>query len=468
VTTAKRNGRLLLIEDAPSLRKVLGIELTRMGWQVTAHESGEGVPGAVVHCDPDVVVLDLHLPGRPGIDVLGDLVQHDPDLPVVVCTGHGTVSLAVQAIQRGAFDFLTKPVALDVLEQTVQRARVHGQLLHENRRLRQAAAHTAAGAMVVGMQSPTSARLDRQITRVANTDQSVLIRGESGSGKEIVARRLHSGSARHEQPFVVVHCGAIPRQLVESELFGHVKGAFTGAGQNRPGLFEAADGGTLFLDEVGELPLEVQPALLRAVQFGEVRPVGSDAARHVDVRIVAATHRDLRSKIQDGSFREDLFYRLAVLELDVPPLRERREDIALLANAFLARESGRAGRPLSFDASALERLGTHAWPGNVRELENAVVRLGVLADGPEITARDVDEHVFGGVHHATAIGSLPTLDLGELERLAIRAAMLRFDGNKTKAAEALGIALKTLYNKLNAAAAGDGESPDRPPGSPAQ
>jgi DNA-binding NtrC family response regulator len=277
----------------------------------------------------------------------------------------------------------------------------------------------------------------------------VLITGESGTGKELVARRLHAGSPRHGKPFVVVHCGAIPRQLVESELFGHVKGAFTGADHKRTGLFEAAHGGTLFLDEVGELPLEVQPALLRAVQFGELRPVGSDTPRQVDVRVLAATHRDLRRKVQDGTFREDLFYRLAVLELVVPALRDRAADIPALATAFLRREATRAGRDLQFAPDALARLAAEPWPGNVRELENMVVRLGVLADGPTITTADLAAAGMARTPELRA-GGLPTLALAELERLAIQAAMTRCQGNKTKAAALLGIALKTLYNKLHA------------------
>jgi DNA-binding NtrC family response regulator len=454
---------MLLVEDDQSLRTVLGSELGRMGWHVTAHASGDGVVDQIVRHEPDVVLLDLHLPGTPGVDVLAQIVQHDRELPVIVCTGHGTVSLAVQAMQAGAFDFLTKPVALDVLEQTMRRAQKHGALLRENERLRQATAHAAAGALVVGTPSAATQRLDQQVARMAAADQSVLVTGESGTGKELVARRLHTGSPRSQRPFVVLHCGAVPRQLVESELFGHVKGAFTGAEQKRAGLFEAADGGTLFLDEVGELPLELQPALLRAVQFGEIRPVGGNAVRHVDVRIVAATHRDLRQGVRDGTFREDLFYRLAVLELHVPALRERQGDVVPLALAFLQREADRSGRHLEFERSALDRLVAHDWPGNVRELENAIVRLGVLADGPTIRAKDVDDHVFVAGRTTAGSQGLPTLDIGELERLAIEAAMQRFDGNKTRAAAALGIALKTLYNKLNAAAA-DAEAPG--PGGP--
>src|SRR5262249_11030960 len=259
---------------------------------------------------------------------------------------------------------------------------------------------------------------------------------------------------RSAEPFVALNCGAMPRQLMESELFGHVKGAFTGAEQKRLGLFEAASGGTLFLDEVAELPLELQPALPRVLQFGQTRPVGSDQVRKVDVRVIAATHRDLRALVAENKFREDLFYRLAVLEVRVPPLRERLEDIAPLAEQFLAREAGRAGRQPALAPPGprpLRRLEQHHWPGNIRELENAIVRLSVLANGPVITAADVEELAFGVRPAGAGAGPLPSLQLRELERLAIAEAMRRFQGNKRRAAEALGVALKTLYNKLNAA-----------------
>ena len=440
---------VLLIEDDASLRAVLTRELQRMDFRVVAHASGDGLPSVLAAHEPDTVLLDLHLPGTPGMQLLPQLLAHDPDLPVVVTTGHGSVGNAVQAMQRGAFDFLPKPVPLDVLEATVRRALAHGQLRRENRRLQHAAAHADVGALVVAAESPAARRLEQQLVRIAPSPQHVLITGESGTGKELVARRLHAGSPRHGKPFVVVHCGAIPRQLVESELFGHVKGAVTGADHKRTGLFEAAHGGTLFLDEVGELPLEVQPALLRAVQFGELRPVGSDTPRQVDVRVLAATHRDLRRKVQDGTFREDLFYRLAVLELVVPALRDRAADIPALATAFLRREATRAGRDLQFAPDALARLAAEPWPGNVRELENMVVRLGVLADGPTITTADLAAAGMARTPELRA-GGLPTLALAELERLAIQAAMTRCQGNKTKAAALLGIALKTLYNKLHA------------------
>ncbi|MFM1871163.1 MAG: hypothetical protein RL398_585 [Planctomycetota bacterium] len=456
--TARGSFAVLLVEDDASLRRVLADELSRAGHRVLAQPDATRLQAAVEQHSPEVVLLDLNLPEVDGMTALGQLVAQDPELPVIVFTGHGTVELAVQAMHRGAFDFLTKPVSLDVLEQAILRAGAHARLLRENRLLRVAASGTGQTAAPAGAESEAARKLERQVDRMARAEQSVLVTGESGSGKELVARRLHALSPRANQPFVVVHCGAVPRQLIESELFGHVKGAFTGAEQKRQGLFEAADKGTLFLDEVGELPLDLQPALLRAVQFGEIRPVGSDRVRNVDCRVIAATHRDLRAKVADGSFREDLFYRLAVLELQVPPLRERREDIPALAAAFLAREGQRSGRRLTLSPDAVARLQDHPWPGNVRELENAVVRLGVLADDDRITAATIEELVLGS-RPATAGGTreLPALDLDELENLAVKAALKRSGGNKVKAAQILGIATKTLYNKL--AAMGD----DAPP-----
>ncbi len=439
---------VLLIEDDVSLRTVWSGELERMGFTIRALARADGAFEAVRSHQPDAILLDLNLPGIPGMTALEQLLQQDPSLQIIVCTGHGTVQLAVEAMRKGAVDFLTKPVSLDVMEQTVRRAIATNRLVQENQRLRRIA---QVGALATGTiaRSPAALRLDETLQRIAATQQTVLLLGESGSGKELAARRIHALGDRAEMPFVAVNCGAVPRQLMESELFGHVKGAFTGADQKRLGLLEAASGGTLFLDEVAELPMDLQPSLLRALQFGEIRPVGSDQVRKVDVRVIAATHRDLHAMIAAERFREDLYYRLAVLEVRVPPLRERGEDIEALARSFLRQQIARTGRELSLSGEAIQRLESHGWPGNVRELENAIVRLSVLSPGPELTGADVDTFAFG-TRPTVSTGPLPTLSLRELERLAIAEAMKRFDGNKRKAAEALGVALKTLYNKLNA------------------
>ncbi len=442
--------RVLLVEDNESLRKVWSSELSRMGFQVRTVSRGDEALPAVVAQPVDVVLLDLNLPGKPGMEVLSELLAHEPSIQVIVCTGHGTVPLAVEAMRQGAVDFLTKPVNLDVLEKTVRRAVSTSYLVHENERLRRIVRSQGTSPDLRGG-SPAAKRLHGAIERIGPTNETVLVLGESGSGKELVARKLHALSPRRDQPFVAVNCGAMPRQLMESELFGHVKGAFTGADSKRMGLFEAASGGTLFLDEVAELPIDLQPALLRALQFGEIRPVGSDQVRKVDVRVLAATHRDLQDSIATGRFRQDLFYRLAVLEVEVPPLRERQEDIPALAEAFLQHQSKRLVRDLQLTPAAIVRLKAHSWPGNIRELENAMLRLAVMANVPEIGVEDIEMHALGSAREMQQ-GPLPTIQLRELESLAIDEAMRRFAGNKRKAAEALGVALKTLYNKLNAAA----------------
>lgn len=441
---------VMLVEDDESLRRVWSDELERMGFEVAAYPRAEPALEAVKVEPPDAVLLDLNLPGLPGMQALEKMLVLDPSLQIVVCTGHGTVPLAVDAMRRGAMDFLTKPVSLDVMEQTVRRAIATAEILQENARLKRITANVPTVGTI--SKSAAAQRYDATLQRVARTQQTVLLLGESGTGKELGARRIHALGPRAQMPFVAINCGAMPRHLMESELFGHVKGAFTGAEQKRLGLFEAASGGTLFLDEVAELPLDLQPALLRAVQFGEIRPVGSDQVRKVDVRVVAATHRDLHAMIQADKFREDLYYRLAVLEVRVPPLRERNEDIGELARLFLGQQNARNGRNLVLTPAATARLERHTWPGNIRELENAIVRLSVLAGGPDLLPEDVDEFAFGSRPQAAA-GPLPTLSLRELEKTAIAEAMRRFDGNKRKAAEALGVALKTLYNKLNAEAA---------------
>jgi len=437
--------RILFVEDDDSLRKVLTRELADAGFDVKSFASAEGVVEAVRRQSPDALLLDLRLPGIDGLELLERVRAVDDGCQVVVFTGHGAVPEAVEAMRRGAHDFLTKPVRLDVLEQTLRRAVEKRGLLEGNVRLRRALEASAGTSGLLGA-SAAMDRLRHEITRVAASSSAVLVQGENGTGKELVARAIHAHSPRAEQPFVVVNCGAVPAALVESELFGHEKGAFTGADRRRIGLFEAAHEGTLFLDEIGELPKAVQPTLLRALQFGEIRPVGSDRTRVVDVRIVAATNRKLQEMVGKGDFREDLYYRVATLVIEVPPLRERREDVRALAATFLARCAARTGRALAFDETALRRLEEHDWPGNVRELENAAERLCVMADGERITAELVEQHVL---RRGGTAGQLPTLDLDELEKRAVVAALARHGGDKKAAALTLGIALKTLYNKLD-------------------
>jgi two-component system response regulator HydG len=400
-----------------------------------------------------VALIDLRLPGMDGLELLKRLRALDEALPIVMLTGHGAVREAVEAMRHGAHDFLTKPVSLEQLERVLERASQARDLLQENRRLRRLAG-TDSGADEILGDSPEIEAVRALIVRIGPSDAPVLVTGESGTGKELVARAIHARSPRSAKPFVVVHCGAIPENLIESELFGHERGAFTGADRKRAGLFEAAHGGTLFLDELGELPLAVQPVLLRALQFGEVRTVGGNRVQHVDVRVVAATHRDLLSEVEEKRFREDLYYRLSTLVVDVPALRQRRADVPLLARVFLERESTKLGRRLAFAPGALEALARLDWPGNVRELENAITRLATLTSGATIGPADVEALVTVRRRPAAAGGALPTLDIEELERLAVLAALEKHVGNKRAAAAELGVSPKTLYSKLAKYSAG--------------
>jgi len=442
-----KGRRVLFVDDDATLREVLRRELLDFGCQVAAF----GAPGAalehVAHEPADVALIDLRLPDMDGLELLRRLREIDATLPVVMLTGHGAVREAVEAMRLGAHDFLTKPISLEALEHTLRRACNERDLLLENRRLRRLT-DTDAGldaGEILGESAPVQA-LRELIARVAPADAHVLVQGESGTGKELVARAIHARSRRAAHPFVVVHCGAIPENLVESELFGHERGAFTGAERRRAGLFEAAHGGTLFLDELGELPLTVQPVLLRALQFGEVRAVGGNRVQRVDVRVVAATHRDLLAEVHAGRFREDLYYRLAPLVVEVPPLRARKGDVERLARVLLEREGAKLGRRLAIEPAALAALSRHDWPGNVRELENAITRLATLGAGPTVTAADVERFVI--TREKPVAGALPTLDIEELERLAVLAALEKHAGNKRAAAAELGVSPKTLYSKL--------------------
>ncbi|MEQ1891191.1 MAG: sigma-54 dependent transcriptional regulator [Planctomycetota bacterium] len=449
----KNGRRLLFVDDDNTLREVLKRELEDFGYAVTAFPEPFAALEHLAREAVDVALIDLRLPGIDGLELLKRLRALDEALPIVMLTGHGAVREAVEAMRRGAHDFLTKPVSLEQLERVLERASQARDLLQENRRLRRLAGTDSGASEILG-DSPEVEALRTLIARIGPSDAPVLVTGESGTGKELVARAIHAGSSRSAKPFVVVHCGAIPENLIESELFGHERGAFTGADKKRAGLFEAAHGGTLFLDELGELPLAVQPVLLRALQFGEVRTVGGNRVQHVDVRVVAATHRDLLSEVEEKRFREDLYYRLSTLVVDVPALRQRRADVPLLARVFLERESAKLGRRLAFAPAALETLARLEWPGNVRELENAVTRLATLAPAASIGPADVEALVTVRRRPAATAGALPTLDIEELERLAVLAALEKHAGNKRAAAAELGVSPKTLYSKLAKYSAG--------------
>lgn len=441
-------ARLLLVDDDAVLRRVLSREVGELGFDVCACPDGASALAAHEERAADVALIDLRMPGMSGRELLDELRARDAALPIVVLTGHGGVREAVDAMRAGAYDFLEKPAPLEALEQTLRRAVEHRDLVRENRRLRDLLSGAASRSEMLG-ESPAIRALRELLPRVAASDGNVLVLGENGTGKELVASAVHDLSRRSDRPFVVVHCGAIAESLVESELFGHARGAFTGADRDRVGLLEAAHGGTVFLDEVGELPLSAQPALLRALQSGEIRPVGASETQHVDVRVVAATNRDLELEVAEGRFREDLYYRLSTLPVRVPPLRDRPGDVTILARAFLAAAADDESGPRSLEDAALVLLEGHSWPGNVRELQNAVVRLDALTSGERITADDVRSFVLEPSRLQGSAGAkLPVLELSALERVAILAALRRHRGHRARAAAELGVSIKTLYNKV--------------------
>jgi len=447
--------RLLFVEDDDTLRFVLERELRGMQYEVAGFAAPDAALASLEGERFDAALLDMRLPGMSGMELMRELHGRLPGLPVVFLTGHGTLREAVEAMREGAYDFLVKPAPLDELELTLRRAVEQGELRRQNRLLR-GLAYRGAGGEILG-ESAAIQELRRAIPRIAASDASVLIYGENGTGKELVARAVHDASPRAAAAFVVVNCGAIPAQLFESELFGHRRGAFTGADRRRLGLIELAEGGTLFLDEIGELPLELQPALLRAVQFGEYRPVGAERSERADVRFLAATNRDLEAGVRAGEFREDLYHRISTLGVRVPPLREREGDVRLLAERMLARYNDKVAPEFAkrFSAAGLARLEGHAWSGNVRELENMVVRLVTLVDGAEIGAEQVERHLRPLARRAES--ALPTLDLSTLERAAIVQALRRQQGHRARAAAELGVAVKTLYNKIGQHAIAESE-----------
>jgi two-component system response regulator HydG len=443
-------GRILVVDDHVEMGRMLRDPLVDEGYTVDLATGGEEAIRLARSRLYDAVLSDLRMEKVDGLDVLEAVRAVDPEVPVLLMTAFGGVESAVEAMKRGAYHYFTKPFRLDEVLVVLKRALAERRLRAENRALRQAAAERGSMGALVGRSAPMRA-LYELIERVAHSGAAVLLRGESGSGKEPVARALHFEGPRADGPFVAVNCTALPHHLLESELFGHVKGAFTGATSARRGLFVEADRGTLFLDEIGDMPLELQARLLRVLEDGEVRAVGADASRTVDVRIVAATHQDLEARVREGRFRADLFYRLNVVTLRLPPLRERREDIPLLVEHFIARSRARnpRSRLRALAPDVVAALAAMPWPGNVRELENLVERLVVLVPSETASLDDLRPHLPLEAREAQPL-ALAQQELWPLRRLEaeyIAWMVAHCGGNKTRAAEVLGIDVSTIHRR---------------------
>lgn len=445
--------RVLFVDDETAIREVMRIELPRMGHDVTVCENGETALQALEQHTFDAAIIDLRMPGLSGWDVVDHLKKVSPDTEFIISTGHGNMDEAIQAVRQGAYDFLPKPCKLfeiaNVLQQIGDKQALTNKTIALESRLR-----AVEGSSDLIGSTPGMKRVKNLIEKIAPTDSTVLILGETGTGKEMVARRIHESSHRSDAPFVAVNCGALPENLVESEFFGHRKGAFTGADTPRKGLFEVANGGTLFLDELGELNKSMQVKLLRFLESGEIRRVGENESFNVDVRIVCATNRDLQDMVTEGGFREDLIYRVNTFEIHLPPLRERQEDIPQLARFLIARHLKKPEIPEDIlSPAAIDVLMSHEWTGNVRELANALEHAVILSDGNAIQPEDFPRSVTrpgskpgGGL---SVVSGSQTRSLREIEMDVIFQVLEKHDGDKPKAAEELGIALKTLYNKLN-------------------
>lgn len=436
-------GRILVAEDDGALRELLVELLTDAGYSVVAVASGtDALPRIRGANQPEVVLTDLVMPGVGGEALLAMIQREYAHIPVVVMTAFGSIDSAVQLVRAGAFDYVTKPVATSALLRSLARgvAEARAQVLETN------SANAAARAQFGGIvaESAEMKQLLGVVKRVGAVPHPVLLTGESGTGKEVLAHAIHAVSGR--SAFVAVNCGAVPANLIESELFGHEKGAFTGADREKVGLFEAADGGTLFLDEIGELPLSLQPALLRVLESGEARRIGSTRTRTFDVRVIAATNRDLEGETRTGRFREDLFWRLNVLHLDVPPLRERPADVSALATRFLME----SGTKHTLDAAAESLMLTYAWPGNVRELRNTIQRAATFARNEVITVADLPPRLRAANQAASLVAKASTeqLPLHAVERAYVLEVLRQTAGNKSRASEILGLDRKTLYRKL--------------------
>jgi two-component system response regulator HydG len=439
---------ILIVDDDPGHRGMLTTLLTDWGFGVEAAADGET---AVARCREQafgLILMDVRMTGISGIEALKEIKAYNPAIPILIMTAYSDVETAVEAIKTGAYDYLTKPLDFEDLRLTMERALDHASLRDENHALRQTLAASFDTGGIIG-QSPSMRRLMEMLATIAPSEATVMVTGESGTGKELIARAIHANSPRRKGPYIAINCAALAETLLESELFGHEKGAFTGAEKRRDGRFLAADKGTIFLDEIGEMPLSMQVKLLRVIQEREIQRVGGDQIFKVNVRIVAATNRDLLAEVEAGRFRQDLYYRLNVVTLALPPLRDREEDIPLLAAHFLRKFAEKNGKHIKgFTPDAMNRMLKHSWPGNVRELENAVERAVVLALGEYIGERELPPALSFGMDAIRPEGGFAHLTLEELERLAILDALEAAGGNKSEAARRLGITRKTMHAKL--------------------
>jgi two-component system response regulator PilR (NtrC family)/two-component system response regulator HydG len=437
------NPRVLVVDNDREMVDLLQAHLASEGWTVAAAASGGEALEALAHEDFDVILTDLVMDGVDGMTLLREAEQRVPSPRVILMTAFGSLETAIAAIRHGAYDYLTKPFKLDQASLAVRRALDDRRLREENRRLKAAVEERFGLDNIIGRSDAIQAVFEK-VRAVAESDATVLLIGESGTGKELVARGIHQNSPRRDGPFVAVNCAAIPEHLLESELFGHEKGAFTGADRKRRGLFADANGGTLFLDEIADIPIPLQAKLLRVLQDKAVRPVGGNQEVKLNLRVISATHQDLPAMVAGSKFREDLYYRLAVIPLRLPSLRERGKDVLLLATHFLARTAGALGKQLDgFDEEATAWLMGHRWPGNVRELENVVERAATLAHGPQIRLADL----YTEFAAPAPVGSTLRPTLAELEEQYIDRVLAETGGDKTAAAKILGVSIRTLQRR---------------------
>ena len=442
----KNKIKILFVDDDKTFSKVMKKELTRMGYSVVCADCGEKAIDALRKRNFEIVILDIKMPGIGGLNTLKSVKEIDPDVEVIMLTGRATIETAVGSMKMGAYDYITKPCRLSELDMLLKKAYEKRHISKENVSLKRLATSKDRGKAMIS-QSDKMKPVFKLIKKVAVTDSTVLIQGESGTGKELVARDIHQRSQRNKYPFVAVNCAALHDTLLESELFGHVKGAFTGAHETRQGLFEVADKGTLFLDELGALPTNIQAKLLRVLESGEIRRLGDSKVIYIDTRIITATNQDLTSMVKKGSFREDLFFRINIVRISLPPLRDRHDDIPLLAQHFLKTHKNNMMEK-KFCPDALKCMKRYSWPGNIRELENFVENTVIVVDDEKIGVCDLPEEIRGYV--ATDYVLDANVSLSELEKQHIINTLSKMNGNKTRVADTLGISIKTLYNKLKA------------------